>query len=223
MQLNVKKVDLFCGNLQLDVACLPKKRYRGASRFDTTDRFFVDKFPIYMPNGSSTVHFTFVDEGLHSTSGFETYLLQYEPLLRALPTSRIVYVAAFPDHISSAKRVFERFRNRHSDTRPLDPHVRRLIAYFHDRSAYDRRNFTEFTQAKLIQFREDRDAFTGSEYDRMFEDWKGGGDTVVFARFGAHPPSVGRSILTEFGTHLLPFDYKLFGTLGDGNWQGRPA
>ena len=173
--------------------------------------------------GGSTVHFTFVDEGLHSTSGFERYLVQYEPLLRELPTSRIVYVAAFPDQMSSAKRVFERFRNRPTDTRPLDPHVRRLIAYFRDRSAYERRDFAEFTQAKLIQFREDRDAFTGIEYDRMFEDWKRAGDEVVFARFGTHPSSVARSVFTEFCTHLLPFDYKLFGTLGDGNWQGRPA
>lgn len=218
-----EKVDFFCGCLQLDMTCLPRRRYRAASGHDTTDRFFVDKFPIFSSERTSTVHFAFVDEGLHSTSGFETYLEQYEPLFRELTHSRIVYVAAFSDQLSSAKRAFERFRKNHTGPPPVDPQVLRLIGHFRDRSAYERRDFREFNQAKLIQFREDRDAFTGTEYEHMFEEWSRGGDQAVLARFGCQATSVARSISTEFSTHLLPFDYKLFGTLGDGNWQGRPS
>ena len=40
---------------------------RGVCSCETTDRFFVDKFPIYMSEDGSIVHFTFIDEGLHST------------------------------------------------------------------------------------------------------------------------------------------------------------
>lgn len=218
-----EKVNLFCGSLQLDVTCLPKKRYRAASRCETTDRFFVDKFPIYKSEDSSIVHFTFIDEGLHSTVGFETFLLQYERLLRELTKSRIIYIAAHPGQFPSAKRLFERFRVKQSNPPPVDPQVRRLIAYFHDRSAYERREFGTFTQAKLIQFREDRNTFAGVEFERMFEDWQRGGDEAVLTQSGSKAASDVRSISTEFGTHLLPFDYKLFGTLGEGNWQGRPA
>ncbi|MDQ2945542.1 MAG: hypothetical protein M3Y27_06300 [Acidobacteriota bacterium] len=35
---------------------------------------------------------------------------------------------------------------------PLDPLVTRTIAYFHDRDAYEKKDFKRFTQQKLIQF-----------------------------------------------------------------------
>jgi hypothetical protein len=218
-----EKIELFCENLQLDVSCLPMKRYRATNGSNTTDRYFVDKFPIFVVDGDSLVHFTYVDEGLHSTSGFERFLEQYEGLLRALPKCCVVYVAAFQDQFPRAKRAFERFLASRSARPPIDPQVRRLLEYFRDRSAYDRRELKAFTQAKLIQFREDRSAFAGVEYERMFNEWMSGGDEAVLSRFGVQTKSISRSVVADFRAHILPFDYRLFGTLGDRNWQGRSA
>jgi hypothetical protein len=216
-----EKIDFFCGKFRTDRAHLPTRQYRAASGSSTTHRVFVDKFPISVRDGAAGVNFSYIDEGLHSTSGFEGYLLQYEALFREIPECRIVYVAVFPDQFSKATRVFERFVASRNGPPPLDPRVGRLLRYFRARNAYDLRDLKDFTQAKLIQFREDRNEFGAVEYERMFEDWKRAGDDVVLSRFGAQKASATHSLNVAFCTHLLPFNYQLFGTLGNGNWQGR--
>ena len=98
-----------------------------------------------------------------------------------------------------------------------------MLGYFHDRDAYERRDLKTFTQSRLIQFRDDRARFSAVEYERMFEEWKHGGDGVVIGRSGVHGRSLPCSSDFSFESHLLPFNYQLFGTLGDGNWRGRAS
>jgi hypothetical protein len=129
-------------------------------------------------------------------------------------------VACFLDQCGEARRVFDRFAANVSATPPLDPQIARLLAYFRNRDAFDRRDLKNFTQAKLIQFREDRTSFDGLEYERIFQEWKRSGDEVVLAYFGLERPSIGCPV-GAFDSHLLPFNYQLFGTLGNGNWRGR--
>ena len=91
-----EKVDLFCGYLQLDVTCLPKKRYRAplVARVQTGSSSISSRFTYQR---IARLSFTFVDEGLHSTTGFETLsCCSTSALLRELTKSRIVYIAAFP-------------------------------------------------------------------------------------------------------------------------------
>jgi hypothetical protein len=67
LETETEKLDYFCRKLSIDRALLPAKRYKGAIREKTTDRYFVDKFPLFFaPESSSTppvVTFSFVDPG----------------------------------------------------------------------------------------------------------------------------------------------------------------
>ena len=47
LETETEKVDYFCRKLSINRAALPAKRYKGAIREKTTDRYFVDKFPLF--------------------------------------------------------------------------------------------------------------------------------------------------------------------------------
>ncbi len=198
---------------------LPFKRYRSSTTRSTTDRYFVDKFPIFAscvePGEPAIPHFCYIDEGQHSTSRFEQYLQEYLTLLARLTRFRVIYISSSKDQFEVSRKVFERMILSPSGCVPKDPFVDRLIGFFHDRAAYENRDFTRFDQAKLIQFRADRAAFTGQQYEEMFGEWKAHGDSAVVARLCPEVlPKAGTA--GEFGTYLLRFNYDLFGTLLNG-------
>jgi len=218
-----EKTSFFRDELKVSVKHLPVKRYRAQENGTTTDRHFVDKLPIFtstnMDGTAPLPHFCYIDEGQHSTSRFEQHLREYRSLFAQLPHFRLLYVACFPDQFEASRRLFERTILNRSNI-PIDPLATRMIAYFQDREAYEKKDFKRFTQQKLIQFREDRTAFTGPDHELLFEQWKHSGDPVVIAHFcpNAMPKT---SHVAEFGTYLLRFNYDLFGTLLNGNWKGK--
>jgi hypothetical protein len=84
-----EKVGYFTGELGIRIDSLPRKIYSSRKTESTTDRYFVDKFPIFLETSSRqpVVSFCYVDEGVIATPGFETYLKQYMALFRALGNS----------------------------------------------------------------------------------------------------------------------------------------
>jgi hypothetical protein len=55
LETETEKVDYFCRKLSIPRSMLPSKRYKGAIREKTTDRYFVDKFPLcFAPESSSS-------------------------------------------------------------------------------------------------------------------------------------------------------------------------
>ena len=54
LETETEKVEYFCKELGISKEALPAKRYAGAIREKTTDRYFVDKFPMFfVPDSSS--------------------------------------------------------------------------------------------------------------------------------------------------------------------------
>jgi len=219
LSTETEKTSYFCGYVKIGREHLPFKRYRSSTTRSTTDRYFVDKFPIFAscvePGEPAIPHFCYIDEGQHSTSRFEQYLQEYRTLLARLTRFRVIYISSSKDQFEVSRKVFERMILSPSGCVPKDPFVDRLIGFFHDRAAYENRDFTRFDQAKLIQFRADRAAFTGQQYEEMFGEWKAHGDSAVVARLCPEVlPKAGTA--GEFGTYLLRFNYDLFGTLLNG-------
>lgn len=73
LNTEAEKVDYFCGKLGISRALLPAKRYAGAIRHNTKDRYFVEKFPFFFTSESPSppvVTFSFVDPGLLSLGDF---------------------------------------------------------------------------------------------------------------------------------------------------------
>lgn len=218
-----EKTSFFCDELKLTGKHLPVKRYRSPETGTTTDRHFVDKLPIFTEAGANgpTIlpHFCYIDEGQHSTSRFEQHLQEYRGLFTQLNQFRLLYVSCFPDQFEPSRRLFERMILNRLNV-PVDPLATRLITYFQDRVAYETKDLKRFNQQKLIQFREDRAAFSGTDYDLLFEQWKRSGNSAVIAH--VCPDAMPRSTSAgEFGTYLLKFNYELFGTLLNGNWKGK--
>src|SRR4051794_6269137 len=106
-----EKVAFFNGEMAIGMEQLPAKRYRASkSEAAATERCFVDKFPVGIEANSDRgerVVFTYIDEGDHSTSGFELYLEQYGPLLARVPSFHLVYVSVIREHLDAARRLFE--------------------------------------------------------------------------------------------------------------------
>ncbi|MCU1262131.1 MAG: hypothetical protein JWO80_5016 [Bryobacterales bacterium] len=223
-----EKIAFFRDALEIGTDHFPTKRYRAKKSPAMTDRYFVDKFPIGLasqpaPNGSGpVVQFCYIDDGLHSTSGFEMYLDQYRRLFARVPVFHLIYIGTFSDHFEGARRMFERIVVNGSKRTPVDPMVNRMLGYFRDRESYERRELATFDQPKLIQFREDRRAFSNTKCESLFQQWKEGGDAAVM-RVLCPESLTDSSPKCEFRTLLSAFRYELFGTLTNGNWRGADA
>ena len=137
LETETEKVDYFCRKLLINQTMLPSKRYKGAIREKTTDRYFVDKFPLFFapePSSSpSVVTFSFVDPGLFSLASFETHLFAYTSLLSAVPQVNFVYIATRPIHFAAARKLFLAMAPRAADP---DPGVEGL-RYFHYRHMWE--------------------------------------------------------------------------------------
>src|SRR5882724_6370583 len=91
LETEADKVDYFCRELLINKAFLPTKRYTGAIHAKASERYFVDKFPLFFASESSlptVATFSFIDPGLLSLDSFETHLLAYATLFSALPKLR---------------------------------------------------------------------------------------------------------------------------------------
>jgi hypothetical protein len=110
LETDFEKVQYFSKELGVNTSALPAKRYAGAIREKTTDRYFMDKFPMFFvrqsPSAPPVVTFSFVDPGLLSLASFETHLLAYTELFSAAPEVNFVYIATRPTHFESARKLF---------------------------------------------------------------------------------------------------------------------
>src|SRR2546422_3430264 len=101
------KLNYFCQQLDIPKELLPRKRYSGAVHNRTTERYFVDKFPMFLSSGSfypPVVTFTFVDPGLGILDSFKTHLLAYGSLFEALPEVRLGYILPRPTQVEAARK-----------------------------------------------------------------------------------------------------------------------
>src|ERR1700746_2619928 len=124
-----EKVDYFCSKLGLNSGILPAKRYSGAIRHKDTDRYFVDRFPLFFAPESSSppvITFSFVDPGLMTLASFETHLLAYGSLFAALPLLRFVYIATRSTHFESARKLFLAMTQRAPNSDPR----KQVLRYF---------------------------------------------------------------------------------------------
>jgi len=210
-----EKVEYFRDVRNVRTEYLPIKSYRSKGSSCAADRYFVEKFPIGVSRADLStdqpVDFCFIDPNHHGDSGFELYLRQYLALLTRVGIARVFYVSPFTNRFPAAREFFSRVVARQDEQTNSDPNLDRLLQFFRDRKAFDRGELAAFTQAKLIQFREDRRAFSSDQYDSLFAIWKDGGDATVM-KILCPESGANRTPKCEFQTFQSPFNYELFGT-----------
>ena len=107
MLLETDKIHYFAQVRGLSLDLLPVRRYPAHEGNQVTDRYFVDKLPVYVAESlpSPVVHLAFVDQGSESLDVFETFLRQCRELVAAFGAVEIAYVAAEPRWAGKTQRV----------------------------------------------------------------------------------------------------------------------
>jgi hypothetical protein len=171
LETEIEKVDYFCRKLSIGRALLPSKRYKGAIREKTTDRYFVDKFPLFFtsesPSSPPVVTFSFVDPGLLSLDSFETHLFAYSGLFSAVPQLNFVYIATSLKHFAAARELF--LAMAPLTTNP-DPGVEGL-RYFHYRHMWETKQYGRLNVEQIEFLNEAKKRFNDALTDSRYEQW----------------------------------------------------
>jgi hypothetical protein len=168
-----EKVQFFTDQLGIDKKYLPAKRYAGAVRERFTDRYFVDKFPMFLspnPSSPSVVSFSFVDPGLENLANFETHLRAYLPLFFQLSKVNFYYIAARDRHHDKAKSLFMDSFRRHWN--PNGPGG--LVDYFCLRKRIEAGEAPKFSTADLVTHAEAKAKFNRVGIENLYQKWRSG-------------------------------------------------
>jgi hypothetical protein len=208
LETEPEKVEYFCKELGISREALPAKRYAGAIREKTTDRYFVDKFPMFfvrdLSSFSPVVTFSFVDPGLLSLGSFDTHLLDYSSLFSAVAQMDFIYIATRPRHFEAAREMAKGMAPRVLNP---DPGVEGL-RYFHSRYLWETKQYGSLSMEEIESLDKARKRFTEARIEVLFQPWMRGQITcdVVMKRFRELAPK--REVV--FRTELVDGQAALF-------------
>jgi hypothetical protein len=165
-----EKVSFFAEELGLPPSCLPVNKYRSTSTAAVTDRYFVDKFPLYIPaEEPGSVRFCYIDPGQSTVTGFENHAYKYEGLWARLRRFSVIYIAASKFNLARARTAFDRLILNTNTGRSDDVLKARLVAHFRMRAAFESGDRTGFTQHSLIELRRDLRLYV--RFEAMYQSW----------------------------------------------------
>jgi hypothetical protein len=178
LETEYEKVEYSCKTLGLKTSVLPAKRYSGAIREKTTDRYFVDKFPMFfVPDSCSSspvVTFSFVDPGLLTLASFDSHLFAYQNLFAAVPEVNFVYIAIRPTHFDAARKLFLAMAPTVANP---DPGVEGL-RYFHSRYLWETKQYSKLNNEQIESLNAATKRFTDPRIEVLFDPWMHGRITV---------------------------------------------
>jgi hypothetical protein len=111
LETEAEKVPFFESRLNVSRSLLPCKVYTSKVSSISTVRYFVDRFPIFVPGDSADsggVCLSYVDASSVTIQGFVTHLQAYRGLLRALPKFEFLYITPSDRFLKSAALEFSR-------------------------------------------------------------------------------------------------------------------
>src|SRR6266576_554072 len=167
------KLNYFCKQLDIPKELLPRKRYSGAVHNRTTERYFVDKFPMFLCSSSFSppvVTFTFVDPGLGILDSFKTHLLAYGSLFEALPEVRLVYVSPRQTQFEVARKIFLATAGRPAKKDPGDE----ILRYFRLQKLWDERKYGKLTTDDMEFLHLSDKRYARHRCQRLYPSWRDG-------------------------------------------------
>jgi len=195
------KVRFFCGTLGLERHHLPSRIYLGSAQAKPTQRYFVDKFPMYVLEGPSLLSpvatFTYVHAGTSTLLDFTHHLEAYLPLFRQLSEFGFIYASRTDACFERATEVF-----RSLVKIPLEDQIAdQLLRYFRVRRAWDEKQYGAVTDADLLFRNAARSRFSGERFEALYRGWKRErvGEESIRREFGGNP----RKRRVTFETCLL--------------------
>ncbi|HJT71419.1 MAG TPA: hypothetical protein VJ731_14560 [Terriglobales bacterium] len=168
-----QKLTFFCDRMGINKKLLPHKRYSGAIKGEFTDRYFVDKFPMFYspnPSVSPVVTFSFIDPGFESMDGFRTHLDTYLTLFTKLPQLRLYYIATRDTNFERAKQLFhETFQRLWDPDSPFG-----VLQYFRTRRLWDEKQYAKLSNRDIEFLNQAQERFGDPGIEQLYRKWRAG-------------------------------------------------
>src|SRR5260370_12025537 len=190
------KLNYFSKHLALPKELLPRKRYSGAVHNRTTERYFVDKFPMFLPSSSLSspvVTFTFVDPGLGILDSFKTHLLAYGGLFEALSEARLVYVSPRPTQFEDARKTFLATAGRPPKKDPGEV----ILRYFRLQQLWYERKYGKLTTYDMEFLHLSDKRYARHRCQRLYPSWRDGIVSDDFVRSEIQDLAPPRKVIFE--------------------------
>jgi hypothetical protein len=170
--------------------------------------YFPDGFPILI-SSTGIPCFPFFDEGQVTSTRFERYLRQYQPLFTALGEFELTYVADNESNSARAKAIFRRFlpEDRIHGITPMTPlGVDHFLKYLATREQLETKGARILsTDMKVLD--QGDSIYTSLEHRVLYSAWMTGSITEdkIRQRFSL------ASLRVSFSTEVLPYRYPIDG------------
>ncbi len=214
LETEAEKVPFFESRLNVSRSFLPCKAYRSKSSPNTTIRYFVDRFPIFVrkpSTGSSDVSLTYVDASSVTLQGFVTHLQTYRGLLRSLPRFEFLYIAPTDRFFKGAALEFSRIVLASKGTVSKD----QILRYFDLRKRWEAGERVAASDVVFLNAAktELRDASVELQYGK----WAAGGisDSDISAHLGSPAPEVHGAFVTRKCGESLSVFYRSYSDAGE--------
>ena len=204
LETEADKVRYFNRELGIPLTLIPCRTYRSQKSGSRTDRYFVDRFPIFLTSEPvPTPTFVYCDSDLPGLFGYLTHVRNYEQLFRRLHGFNLVY--ASPDSAKFLRA--QRFLSRTFDA-GTGVDSAQLSRYFDIRRLWESHNTESLTRADRDFLRDGDNRFKGEFFESLYQKRSTGtfSQQDLKLQFGDSEASIKRS----FSTHLLPNNYDIF-------------
>lgn len=207
LETEVEKVPFFESGFNVCRDLLPSKMYTSKLSRNSSVRFFVDRFPIFIRAASAattTPTFTYVDSGAATIQGFGTHLQTYRELLRNVPAFEFIYVAPTESFFVSAASEFSRTVLGRSNFASND----QLLRYFRLRRTWETGD--RVPAADVVFLNAAKRDFGCDEVESQYRKWAGGTiqDSEVSHRAVPEKAQVQGTFLTAINGSSLSVFYR---------------
>jgi hypothetical protein len=164
MPTEEEKIHFFTKVLSIPLAHLPTKTYKTPNSNTETLRYFVDKFPLFLPDVSSPegVHFSYVDPGPHtSIVDFVNHLRLYAPLFGRLKAVSLVYIYCVSNKWKQAEDLFGAFVRAGCKVGAEDLD---LMKYFRLREAWETKQYERVGSEELLLLNRGKKKYATGQY-----------------------------------------------------------
>lgn len=165
-----EKILYFCEKFSVPRQFLPTKRYTGAIHKKATERYFVDKFPMFFRPDSPVVNFTFIDPGWEALKSFENHLFAYSGLFGVLQDVHLTYVATRSTRFEPARKVFLSMVDRPPRVDPGEE----VLRYFRLREAWEAKKYALFSNDDIERLNELTQRFGKHPCQERYPAWRDG-------------------------------------------------
>ena len=188
LETEAEKLAFFEKQCSVGRETLPVRLYKVRRSADSTPRYFVDRFPMFVDRLSTppVVTFTYVDPEAVTLDSFATHMRAYLGLFQALPRLEFIYVAPTSRLFEAAKTEFHHHLNRIREHRGST----NVLDYFRVRTAWERKE--RVASADVVLLKEAQTRYAGHKFEKLYEEWCRGAiaETELTQRAEQAAPSV---------------------------------